>query len=204
MKTYPEIIQGSDEWRTIRGGMATASCFSKALAGGTGKTRKDYMIKLIAERMTGIPEESYSNAVMQRGNEIEPDAREFYEMLYGVPVVQVGFISRDEDVGASPDGLVGSSGMLEIKSPNSSTHITTLLADKMPTKHKTQVQGNLWVAEREWIDFMSYDPRVFSRPSFIERIYRDDKYIKEMAVGIIMFVTELKELMEKLTNSAPF
>lgn len=204
MKIHDNIIQGSPEWFVARLGKVTASCFGQAIAGGAGKTRKTYMIQLIAERMTGESQNGYSNAVMQRGIEIEPDAREYYELLYDVPVTQVGFIERDEDVGASPDGLVGKDGMTQFKCPNSSTHIETILAGKMPAKHMPQVQGEIWVAEREWCDFVSYDPRVHQRPIFTDRIYRDEGYIKELHIKITMFVNEMKKLMKKLTEGAPF
>lgn len=198
-----ECQQGSPEWYAARSGKATASCFGKAIAGGQGKTRTAYMIQLIAERMTGEPQEGYSNAVMQRGSEIEPQAREYYELLNDCPIRQVGFLERDEHVGASPDGLVGLDGMVEIKCPNSTTHIETILAGKVPTKYKPQIQGQLWVSGYDWVDFVSYDPRVHQKPYFCERVYRDEDYIKELSIKITMFITDMQTLMERLTAS-PF
>ena len=147
MKIYEDIIQGSPEWDAIRIGLVTASNFKDATSKGKGsapsKTRKDYMIKLVAERLTGFPAESYSNKAMERGSGTEQEAREYYEALNRLTVRQVGFIARDDDVGGSPDGLVGDDGMLEIKCPFSTTHIKYILADKMPAEYVKQVQGNL-------------------------------------------------------------
>ncbi len=200
-----ECQQGSPEWYAVRLGKCTASCFSDATSSGRGKspsiTRKNYMIKLIAERMTGLPQESFSNKAMEWGSDTEQEAREYYEALNGVSVRQVGFIERNEDVGGSPDGLVGEPGMLEIKCPYSSTHLRWILAGKMPADHFKQVQGNLWVAEREWCDFISYDSRVHQRPYFCRRVYRDEDCIKELNIGITMFVTDMQEMMDKLTAS---
>ena len=193
--------QGSDEWRALRLGKVTGSCFGKAIAGGQGKTKKTYMIQLIAERMSGEPQEGYSNAIMQRGNEIEPLAREYYEQATGQSVREVGFVERDEWIGFSPDGLIGDIGMQEIKSPNSSTHLEYILDNRLPPVYKAQVQGGLWVCERKWCDFISFDPRIKNKPYFCIRVERDEPYIKELNIKLKMFVTEMQELLEKLTVS---
>jgi len=207
MKIYDDIIQGSDAWFDLRLGKVTTSNFTDATSAGRGSapsvTRKKYMLKLIAERMTGLPEESYSNKAMEWGSETEHGACEYYEALNNVSVRHVGFIERDEDVGCSPDGLVGDPGMLEIKCPYSTTHLGWILADKMPAEYIKQVQGQLWVAERDWCDFVSYDPRVKQRRYFCKRVYRDEDYIKELHIKIVMFVNEMKEMYERLTR-CPF
>ncbi len=195
-----ECQQNSPEWYAVRLGKVTASCFGKAIAGGQGKTRKTYMIQLIAERLTQEPQEGFSNAVMVRGQEIEPYAREYYELLNDVSIQEVGFVERNENIGASPDGLVGSEGLIEIKCPLPTTHILALIDDKVPTTHKPQIQGQLWVCEREWCDFVSYDPRVRQRPFFCERVYRDDAYIKELHIKIQMFIDEMNQMMQILTK----
>ncbi len=199
MKIY-DCIQNSEEWYQVRLGKVTASCFSKANAGGQGKTRKTYMIQLIAERLTQSEQEGFSSAVMVRGQEIEPYAREYYELLNDVSIREVGFVERNENIGASPDGFIGEDGLIEIKCPLSTTHIATILADKVPTTHKPQIQGQLWVCEREWCDFVSYDPRVRQRPFFCERIYRDEDYIKELHIKIQMFIDEMNQMMQILTK----
>ncbi len=205
MKIFDDIIQGSPEWDAVRVGRVTASNFSAATSKGKGsppsKTRKDYMIKLVAERLTGLPAESYSNKAMEWGSETECAAREYYEALNNVSVRQVGFIARDDDVGGSPDGLVGDDGMLEIKCPFSTTHIKYILAGKMPAEYVKQVQGNLWVAERKWCDFVSFDPRVKQRRYFCKRVYRDEVLIKEQHIKVIMFVDEMKAMLNRLTTS---
>ena len=203
-----DCIQGTPEWFEARLGKVTASCFGDALAQnrqktGPGVTSKKYMRKLIAERMSGEAQESYRNDAMDRGSEVEQEAREYYEMVNGVIVTQVGFVERDEDVGGSPDFLVGCDGMGEIKCPDSHTHIEYILANRLPPVYVPQVQGGMWVCERKWCDFVSYDPRIEQRPYFCIRVYRDEEYIKELANKIRMFTTELKVTMEKLTFS-PF
>lgn len=197
-----DCIQGSPPWLAIKCGKVSASHFADAMAEGQGISRKKLMIHLIAERMTGETQESYSNKTMDRGLECEQEAREYYESLNDCPVQQVGFIEFNEDIGASPDGLVGEDGLLEIKCPYPSTHISYILAGKMPAAYVKQVQGNLWVSGRKWCDFMSYDPRVYKRQSFIVRVYRDDEFIKELQIKIYMFVADMKAILEKLTACA--
>lgn len=202
-----DCIQLSPEWYAARLGKVTASNIAavtaKGKGGGPSKDRKNYMFRLIAERMTGLPQESYSNKAMDWGTETEQAAREYYEGLNGVKVRQVGFIERDSDTGCSPDGLIGSPGMLQIKCPYSTTHIKYILADKMPAEYFKQVQYELFIAEREWTEFLSYDPRVTRRRSFTKRVYRDEKVIKELHIGAVMFITEMKAIIETLTAS-PF
>jgi putative phage-type endonuclease len=191
--------QHSPEWYQARLGKVTASCFSKALAGGQGKTRASYMLQLVAERLTGEPQDTYTNAAMERGSEVEPAAREYYQLAEDISIEQIGFIEHDDNIGASPDALVGTDGLVEIKCPNSTTHITYILEDRLPPTYKAQVQGQLWVAERQWCDFVSYDPRMRSRQYFCVRVYRDEEYIKELATGLYGFVADLQELMDRLT-----
>ncbi len=198
-----ECEQGTPDWLAARLGKVTASCFGKAIAGGRGKTRKTYMIQLIAERLANEVQETYTNTIMQRGSDLEPYARDYYAQLNNCTVEQIGFIEHDADTGASPDGLIGANGMIEIKCPNSTTHIETLLMCKMPTAHKPQVQGQLWVAERQWADFVSFDPRIKQKPFFCQRIYRDEEYIKELENKISVFIAQMYDMIQKLTKS-PF
>lgn len=191
-----DCIQGSDEWFASRLGKVTASCFSDVLNKKTG--RGVYMIKLAAERLTGLPQGSYNNAVMERGKELEPEAREYYAKSSGQEIVQIGFAELDEWIGASPDGLIGDDGLAEIKCPNSTTHIINILKDKMPTQYIPQVQGQLWVTGRKWCRFISYDPRLATRPFWSIRIERDEEYIKNLQAATNIFVKELKELIAKI------
>ncbi len=201
--TIIDCEQGSDDWFQARLGKVTASNFGKAIAGGAGKTRKQYMIKLIAERMTGQCQDGYSNAVMQNGIETEPRARDYYEMLNGCPVDEVGFCELNENVGASPDGLVGTDGEIEIKCPLASTHIETILADKVPSVYIPQIQGQMWVTGRQWCDFISYVPAMKYKPFWCKRVLRDEDYIMELEKNINKFVDQMLDMEKQLTLS-PF
>lgn len=202
MQVYRDIIQGSPEWLAARAGIPTASMYSAVLANGKGgapsKTRATYMLKLAGERLTGEPKDSFSNAHMERGHIHEPLAREAYGFLRDVEPEQVGFI-RSGDTGASPDFLVGTDGMLEIKSKLAHLHLEVLLADRVPPEHAAQVQGQLWVAEREWSDFVSYWPKL---ELFVKRVYRDEGEIKRIAAGVDKFNTELNELVARFQTAA--
>jgi len=189
--------QGTDEWFKLKLGVVSASNFSKVLNKGTG--RGLYMRKLVAEKLTGVTQVSYSDKNMASGQELESVAREYYEKLNGCKVKQVGFIKMNEFVGASPDGLVGNDGELEIKCPIPSTHIENITKSKMPTVYIPQVQGQLLVTGRKWCDWVSFCPTMQKRPFFCIRVFRDEDYIKELHIKIQMFVNELKKIIEKLT-----
>lgn len=193
-----EIEQRSDKWQSLRAGRITASCFDKVLSSGT--TRNTYMLQILAERLTGLPEDSYSNSYMEWGIENEPFAREYYELLNDVQVQEVGFVELDEWVGVSPDGLIVEDGTLEIKCPKTTTHLDYILKNKLPSKYKPQVQGQLWVTDRKWCDFISFDPRVKDRPYFCIRVERDQKYISELEQACNKFVEELKEKLQTITE----
>lgn len=198
-----DCIQGSPEWHAAKLGVASASNFSKILAKGQGKTRKAYMLRLAAEILSSEPQETYSNAAMERGIEIEPQAREYYEGLNGVKVEQVGFCKLDDNIGCSPDGLVGTDGGIEIKCPNTTTHITYILADKLPSEYVAQVQGSLWVTDRKWWEFQSFDPRLKGRPFWSIRVERDEAYINKLAIEVNQFIIELEELIAGISSN-PF
>ena len=191
-----DCIQGSDEWFAARLGKVSASNFGKVMAGGAGKTRKSYMMKLVAERLTGERQAGFSNENMENGIEREAEAREYYEALNRVTVEQVGFIELNDDVGASPDGLIGDDGGIEIKCPLAATHIETILAKKVPTVYIPQIQGNMWVSERDYWDFVSYHPFVEGYHLWQMRVKRDEEYIKNLAAKVELFVSELKETIE--------
>ncbi|MCK5601770.1 YqaJ viral recombinase family protein, partial [Candidatus Pacearchaeota archaeon] len=138
-----ECIQNTEEWLAAKLGVVSASNFSKVLNKKAG--RGLYMYKLAAERLTGLQENGYYDKNMKAGNEIEAAARDYYALVNDCTVDEVGFVKRDEDVGCSPDGLLGTCGSIEIKCPLSSTHIANIVKDKMPPEYKPQVQGMLWV-----------------------------------------------------------
>ena len=193
-----DCIQGSESWFDIKRGLISASRFSDVLNKGTGRSL--YMRKLAAERLTGLTEETYSNKNMENGIDNEAAAKEFYELLNDCPVDQVGFIERNEWVGCSPDGLVGTDGGIEIKSVIASTHINTIDKDKMPTTYIPQVQGAIWVSDRKWWDWVEYCPTMTVRPFYCTRIFRDEPYIAKLEVACDRFIDELKTLISKITG----
>lgn len=189
-----DFDQSSPEWFEARRGLPTASMFSAILAKGEGKTRKSYLHRLAAEIVTGDPGEAFTSPVLERGKIMEAEARALYEFLSEEPVRQVGFI-RNCFVGASPDSLVGEKGGLEIKTQRADLLVETLLKDQVPTEHIAQVQGNLWVSEREWWDLVVFWPRM---PLFKKRVYRDEAYIKNLGAEVSRFREELLETVWKV------
>lgn len=201
-----ECDQGSDEWYSARLGIPTASCFHIVMAkgkdGGASKTRADYIRKLAGEILTGEPMDSYSNTHMERGKEWEPDARNLYAFMQDCEPQLVGFI-RNGQKGCSPDSLIGPDGGLEIKGALPHIQVERLLANRVPPEHRAQVQGNIWVAEREWWDFVSFCPKL---PLFVIREYRDDDYIAKLEASVDAFNWELNETVERvrrLTGDGP-
>lgn len=191
--------QGSAEWFRARAGIPTASSFDKIITttGTRSKQREKYMFQLAGERIIGKPEETYTNAAMQRGKEMEAEARQNYEFIYGETVEQVGLCVTEGEmvVGASPDGLLNANGGLEIKCPELATHVSYLLDNKLPTAYFQQVQGNLFVTGREWWDFVSYYPGL--KPLLI-RVERDENFIKALRVELGIFCAELEEVYKKI------
>jgi len=199
-----QLQQGSPEWLTARCGKVTASRVADVVAKtktGWGASRANYMAELIAERLTGQPAEKFSNAAMQWGTDTEPQARAAYEFFQDVTVETVGLVPHPkiEMSAASPDGLVGDSGMVEIKCPNTATHIDTLLGGAVPEKYITQMQWQMACAGRKWCDFVSYDPRLPANLSlFVKRVTRDDKRIAELESTVGEFLTELEAKVSAL------
>lgn len=190
--------QGSPEWLACRAGIPTASEFDTVMAkgksGGESKTRRTYMLKLIGERLTGEPMYSYNNDHMERGKEMEAAARDLYAMVAEVEPVQVGFMRRG-DAGASPDSLVGDNGLVEIKTKLAHLQLEVLLTNELPSEHRAQCQGQLWISAREWVDFVSYWPGL---PLFVKRVYRDEPYIARIKVEVDSFLYELSETIEQI------
>ncbi len=200
------ILQGSDEWKAMRLGKVTASRVSDVIAktkSGPAASRANYAAQLIAERLTGTPAESYTNAAMQHGTETEPEARSAYEFYQGVTVQEIAFVAHPkiDQAGCSPDGLVGDDGLVEIKAPNTSTHLETLLGQSVPGKYITQIQFQLACTGRKWCDFVSFDPRMPENMRlFIKRVDRDDAKIKELEMEIASFLLELAVTLSKLNS----
>lgn len=170
------------------------------LAKGQGKTRTAYLRRLVAERLTGKPTETYKNAHMDRGTEQEPFARMAYESLKGEPVELAGFIKHESLMaGCSPDGLVGDDGGAEIKCVIPTVHLDTILAGGYPSEHRAQIHGSLWITGRKWWDFCSYSPDMPEHlRTYVFRVERDEQYIINLAAEVIVFLKEVDAMVAKL------
>lgn len=201
-----KVEQGTPEWFAARLGNVTASRVADVIAktkSGYSASRDNYMAQLICERMTNTVAESYSNAAMQWGTETEPLARAAYESYADVLVDQVGYVPHPiiERAGASPDGLVGAYGLLEIKCPNTATHIDTLLNNQVPTKYFTQMQWQMACTHGEWCDFVSFDPRLPNGLQlFVKRVELDAEYVAMLEEEVTKFLTELDAKIFKLNE----
>lgn len=201
-----EIIQGSDAWKQLRLGKVTASRVADVVAktkSGPSASRANYAAQLIAERLTGTPVESYTNAAMQHGTETEPEARAAYEFYQSVTVTEVAFVPHPtiDQAGCSPDGLVDDDGLVEIKCPNTATHLETLLGQAVPSKYEAQMQFQMACTGRKWCEFVSYDPRMPENMRlFIKRVSRDDKRIAELETEVAGFLLELAVKLSQLNS----
>lgn len=193
--------QNSPQWHQARAGIPTSSEFSTIMAkgrgGGESKTRKTYLYKLAAERISGQVGTLWAgNIHTERGHALEPEARALYALMNDVDPKQVGFVRRGP-IGCSPDSLVGEPGLLEIKTRLGHLQIEVLESGVLPLEHKAQVQGQMWVTDREWVDYFSYSPGL---PHFQIRVYREPVYIAEMAKAVKDFCDELEALTERLSK----
>jgi putative phage-type endonuclease len=205
MATLVQAAQRTPEWYAARLGRATASKFSDVMAktrSGYSATRSNYRAELVAEILTGQQADQFTTAAMQWGIDNEPVARLQYELLTGNEVTETGFWLHDDlEAGASPDGFIGADGLIEIKCPNTATHLDTLVRRKIPRQYEAQVQGQMWVTGRQWCDFVSYDPRLPDNAQiFIVRIPRDALFIEELEAEVRGFTEEVKDLVEFVRN----
>ena len=200
------MIQGSPEWFAARTGKVTASRIADLMARtktGYSTSRANYLAELLTERLTGVSSPSYSNSAMQWGTDQEPFARQAYSAHLGVDVFEVGFVDHPEIgmSGASPDGLVGNDGLVEIKCPNTATHIETLLGDAIPNKYVLQMQWQMACTGRQWCDFASFDPRLPERMQLhVQRVNRDNGLIVDVEVEVATFLAELDAKIKALTD----
>ena len=198
-----DFAQGSPEWLRSRIGIVSASRFKDVLTEPKSKADKEsgilsvtaetYMYELVSMILTDEAP-SFSSAATDWGHENEPLARLEYSMMTDNNVEEAGIFFHDNrKAGASPDGLVGDGGMIEVKCPfNTVNHVRTVVAGDMPKEHMPQVQGNLWINGREWCDFISFDPRIEGDGRlFIKRIYRDETYIKNLERRVLAFIQKL-------------
>ena len=198
------IIQGSAEWHQARCGKVTASRIADVMAKtktGYGASRANYMAELIAERLSGVPAEGYTNAAMAWGTEQEPEARRAYEFWMNVEVEEVGFVQHPKIVasGASPDGLVGTDGLVEIKCPNTATHLETLLDRSIDKKYQLQMQWQMACTGRSWCDFVSFDPRLPAPYQlYVYRVTADAALQSEIDAEVRKFLGELDAKVTEL------
>ena len=198
--------QGTTEWFAARCGKVTASRVADIIAktkSGPSTSRENYLAQIVCERMTKKPAESYSNAAMAWGTEQEPFARAAYESVKDVLVEEVGFVLHPsiDGAGASPDGLVGLFGLVEIKCPNTATHISTLLDQKVPEKYNTQMQFQMASTGRHWCDFVSFDPRMDDGLQlFVKRVEFDPIYVSQLEKEVINFLMDVQDKIQKLNK----
>lgn len=196
--------QRSEEWFAARAGKVTASCIYKVMAkikSGEAADRRNYRAQLVTERLTGSVEQGFTNAAMQWGVDTEERARAAYEFREGNDVTEIGFVDHPSIgmAGASPDGLVGSVGLIEVKCPNSATHIETLRGSKIDQKYLYQMQWQMACTERHWCDFVSYDPRLpLEMQVHVERVKRDADLIGEIEAEVCKFLGEVDEAVADL------
>lgn len=197
--------QHSDEWFAARSGRVTASrvkdVMTKGRSGAPSATRQNYMMQLLCERLTGKREEGFTSAAMARGTELEPVARSAYEVDKGVMTVETGLIIHPKIDGfaASPDGLVGDRGMIEIKCPNTATHVATLQSGKHDPQYEWQMLAQLACAGRDWNDFVTFDDRLPDELQYAcFRFERDEVRIRQMESEVKLFLEELAQLEHEM------
>lgn len=186
-----DVIQGSAEWARLRMGIPTASNFEKILTPG-GKPSKQseaYRRHLLAEMLIGLPIDAPKTSWMDRGVDMEDEAVCFYEFERDVAVQKIGFVTDDAvTIGASPDRLIGEDGLLEIKCPSPAVHVGYLMAEGADGDYSVQLQGQMLVTGREWVDICSYHPAM---PSVIVRVPRDEPFIDKLRTALIEFSESL-------------
>ena len=198
------IEQLSAEWFAQRLGKVTASRVSDVMAkakSGPAASRKNYLMQLLCERLTGKREEGYTNAAMQRGIDLEPLARSAYEIHTGNVVMEAEFCIHPDfpDTGASPDGFVGLDGLIEIKCPNTAQHVACLRSGEPDSKYWWQMQHQMWCTGRDWCDFVSFDDRMPEPLQlFVARGMRDEQAIATMADEVLEFLGELEKLVTEM------
>ena len=197
-----DAIQGTPEWLSARAGKVTASMISAVLMKPETAGFRDYQAQLVAEILTGKPQGSdYTNAAMQFGTETEPLARSAYEAETGFSVDEVGLCIHEtiDRAGASPDGLVGNSGLVEIKCPKPATHLAYMIAGVVPSGYKNQMMWQMACTGRDWCDFVSFRPDLPEHLQlFIVRFKRDSEKILELETAVISFLSTVDAMLAKL------
>ena len=199
--------QGTDAWRKARAGIVTASRFN-AIMSSIKSGEAAYRAELVCEILTGVPfDNGFQNEDMKRGIELEPEARAAYEAITMQKVVQVGLVlhPKHDRIGASPDGLVGNDGLLEIKAPKTANHLETLMTGIPPSQYRRQMWAQLMCTGRLWVDFCSYDPRLPKEYQLIIfRFMRDEKEIILMEAAALQFLAEVDATIEQIKQQPVF
>lgn len=201
-----DLVQGTPEWLAARAGSLGASQVADVIAktkSGWGASRANVRARIVAERLTGRPSETFTNAAMDWGREQEEAARVAYAFLEGRSVTECGIFLHPEIKGthASPDGLVDDDGLVEIKAPNTSTHIDTLKSQAIPGRYVTQMQWQMACTGRQWCDFVSFDPRMPEEMQlFVKRLHRDQTLIEELESTVCDFLAEVQADVDELTR----
>jgi YqaJ-like viral recombinase domain len=212
---FIDCVQGSKAWLECRLGCVTSSRVAAAISflkrqsknGGPGDetaARRNLRFELVSELETGVASEHYVSRWMEEGKEKEPLARAAYEIAKDVNCDQIGFAfhASIKMAGASPDSLVGNDGLAEYKCPRTSTHIGYILGGVVPVEYRPQMYWQIACLEREWCDFVSYDPSIKKAANriFIRRLFRDDAIIKEMEKQVEIFNAEVQEMQEMIAK----
>lgn len=203
-----DCVQGTTEWLQLRAGIPTSSEFHRIITPKTGRPSEQaekYMWQLIAERLMGHPCIEFMSHWMDRGSQMEAEAVQFYEFQRDVQTTKIGFLTNDEGtVGASPDRFVNDDGLLEIKVPKESTHVGYLLKHSVDAEYFPQVQGQLWVSGRQFVDILSYHPEM---PPALIRVERDPRFIAMLETVVTKFSEVLeanyKLLEDRTVGKAP-
>ena len=190
--------QRSPGWYSARLGVPTASTFSNIIdsKGNTSKSQTKLLHKLAGEKVSGVVEEGYKNKHMERGIELEAEAKSMYSLITGNEIEEVGFCLDDSDLfGCSPDGFINADGLIEIKCPCLTTHVEYLIKNRLPVEYVQQVQGQMLITGRLWCDCMSYYP---SMKPLIVRVERDEEYLNCLRSALQTFCEELEEIINKI------
>ena len=185
--------QRTEDWYNIRKGKMTASNAETIIANGKGL--ETYIYNLMAEYYSSAEKENYINADMQRGIDLEPEARLEFEFYTDLDVQEVGFIEYNEFIGVSPDGLIGDDGLIEIKCPNDSIYFKLLLSNNIKPEYIAQMQMQLYVTDRQYCYFVSYNPN-FEKSLYIKKITRDEEMIDKLKNGLERGTELIKEIKE--------
>lgn len=204
LRTYPDLIQGTDEWLDVRRGMVTASVVGqlvtpKTIKPASNDTSRALIALLAAERITGWSDPVYVSDDMMRGTLDEPVARDLYSQHHA-PVTECGFMVREGDgwrLGYSPDGLVGDDGLIEIKSRRPKKHLATILADEVPVENVAQIQAGLLVSGRAWCDYVSY---CGGMPMWVKRVHPDERWHEAITEAVTAFETTAAQMVSTYTE----